>query len=344
MSIEKKNINVLVTGAGGDVAQGVLKSLLDSDISVKLYTTCISQYSAWLYHKDVVGIIAPPSSSKMYIDFLISTINHYKIDALFPTIDSEICSVTENTSIIESKTGAKVFTSNLESTLICDDKYKTYKHLQKHSFHAPKTIEMHHDLDAEYIKDSIGLPLIIKKKSGNGSKGIYICHAKSEIEAIDLNDSLVAQELLDLEAPEITAGVYIGDDGRIKGTCIFERHLRNGSTCMAKRIIDSDLEFQVEQIANSLNMKYINIQGKLIGGKIIPFELNGRLSGTTSMVRHVFNAPELFIRERILDQKIEIVSNSTAFIALRCTEEVYVNQSQVDAVVRRSIFMNTDQI
>ena len=62
-------IKVLVTGAGGDVGQGAIRSLLSLEIPVKIFATCVNKYSSWLYHPEVISYIAPLSSSKEYIPF-----------------------------------------------------------------------------------------------------------------------------------------------------------------------------------------------------------------------------------------------------------------------------------
>ena len=91
-----------------------------------------------------------------------------------------------------------------------------------------------------------------------------------------------------------------------------------------------------ERIARALGMKYLNIQSMRRGDELVPFEFNGRLSGTTAMVSRVFNAPEMFIRERILGERIARVDNPVRFVAMRYYEEVYATPEQIDALLARS--------
>ena len=136
-----KKIRVLVDGVGGDVGQGILKSLLDTELNIELYASCISDKSSWLY-KIENSYIFPLVSDENFIDFLVDFINKYKIDVYFPTVDSTLLKISKNKEFIESKTNVKIFIDNLEKIEICDDKYLTNKFLVKNSFYAPKTASM----------------------------------------------------------------------------------------------------------------------------------------------------------------------------------------------------------
>ena len=134
-------IRVLVDGAGGDVGQGILKSLLDTKLDIELYSSCISDTSSWLY-KIENSYIFPLVSDDNFIDFLVDFINKHNIDVYFPTVDSTLLKISKNKEFIENKTNVKIFIDNLEKVKICDDKYLTNKFLIENSFYAPKTTSM----------------------------------------------------------------------------------------------------------------------------------------------------------------------------------------------------------
>ena len=150
------------------------------------------------------------------------------------------------------------------------------------------------------------------------------------------DSSFILQEWLDPRQGEYTSGVYLGDDGSVKGVCTFRRKLKGGSTYIAERIIDRKLEEPLEEIAKSIGMKYLNIQSMRRGNKLVPFEFNGRLSGSTAMVAHVFNAPEMFIRERLLAMPIERNLNTDEFVVMRYYDEIYASESKIKALLLRS--------
>ena len=85
-------------------------------------------------------------------------------------------------------------------------------------------------------------------------------------------------------------------------------------------------------------MKYVNIQGRLKNNRLYIFELNGRLSGTTGIISRVFNAPELFLRERIFGEPIKRVVNNDEFYVMRYFEDIIVSQSSMDDLLDRSSY------
>ncbi len=328
-----KKISVLVDGVGGDVGQGVLKSLLDTELDIKLYASCISDTSSWLY-KIENSYIFPLVSEDGFIDFLIDFINENKIDVYFPTVDSALLKISEYKNFIESKTNVKIFIDVLEKIKICDDKFLTNKFLIDNDFNAPRTISMEDTLLDEFLLES-KYPLILKTKSGNGAKNVMKINSLEELKPFIGNSAWILQEFLDIQN-EITSGIYLGNDGKIKGIYILKRTLKSGSTHHAERIIDKNLEKQLINIARKMNMKYLNIQAVYKDNKVVPFEFNGRLSGTTGAMRQIFNVPEIFIRENILNQYIEPSNNIEKIYFTRYNEEIIYTEEDLKKLINRS--------
>lgn len=327
-------IKILVSGAGGDVGQGVLKALSASRLDIKLYTTCISSHSSWL-HAGVTSFIAPPSADEEYVAYLIRLIRRYGIQVFFPTVDSEITKIAREKARIEGETGVLVFVDNINRVSICDDKFSTAEFLRLNGFAYPESA-VADDQSVRDLAARSGYPIIVKKRSGKGNQDIYQVNSLAELDRRLCDPAFVVQEWLDPAFGEYTSGLYLGDDGEIKGVCTFRRKLKCGSTFIAERIIDPALEKPLENIARTLGMKYLNIQSMRRGSELVPFEFNGRLSGTTAMVSKVFNAPEMFIRERFLGEDLARVDNAFSFVAMRYYEEVYATPEQIDALLVRS--------
>lgn len=328
------SIKVLVSGAGGDVGQGVLKALAASSLDIEPHTTCIGPHSSWL-HMGVKSYIAPLSASEDYVPWLIRLIRRFGIQVFFPTVDGEITKIAREKARIEGETGAQVFVDGMDKVAISDDKLNTAEFLREHDFAYPASAaadgQAAHELAAR-----LGYPLIVKKRSGKGSQDVFQVNDAAELERRLGDPTFVVQEWLDPEQGEYTSGLYLGDDGEIKGVCTFRRKLKGGSTYIAERIVDPALEQQLERIARALGMKYLNIQSMRRGDELVPFEFNGRLSGTTAMVSKVFNAPEMFVRERILGEHIARVDNPVRFVAMRYYEEAYAAPEQIDDLIARS--------
>lgn len=328
-----KKIRVLVDGLGGDVGQGVLKSLLDTKLDIELYVSCISDKSSWLY-KIENSFIFPLVSDEKFIDFLVSFIIKYQIDVYFPTIDSTLLKISEYKKFIESKTNVKIFIDNLEKIKICDDKYLTNKFLIDNCFYAPQTISMDDiELDEFLLKNRY--PLILKTKTGNGAKNVLKVNSYQELKPFIGNSFWLLQEFLNIDN-EITCGIYLGNDKEIKGVYILKRTLKLGSTHHAERIIDENLEEQLINIAKKMDMQYLNIQAVYQDNIVLPFEFNGRLSGTTGTIRHIFNVPEIFIKENILNEYCNPINNKEKIFFTRYNEEIIYTQNDINKLKERS--------
>jgi len=333
--MKKIEIKALITGAGGDVGQGVLKALSTSTIGIELYATCISAHSSWLHTNGIHSFIAPPSDDPSYVDYLIRLIKRFNIQVYFPTVDSEIIKISQKKERIEAETGALVFVDDPERVAVCNDKFKTYEFLRRNGF-AHSASAVANDSEMQHLISSCGYPLIVKKRSGNGSQNVYKVHNASELALRASDREYLVQEWLDPAAGEYTSGIYLGDDGQVKGACTFRRQLKEGSTFIAERVIDQALEAPLEDMARELGMKYLNIQSMQRSNKLVPFEFNGRLSGSVAMIARLFNAPEMFIRERLLGEKLTRIDNPSRFIAMRYYEEVYATPTQILNLKKRS--------
>jgi len=328
-------IKVLVSGAGGDVGQGVLKALAASILEIEAYTTCIGPHSSWLHQPGIASFIAPLSASEDYVPWLIRLIRRHGIQVFFPTVDGEIVKIAREKARIEGETGAQVMVGGMDKVSVSDDKFNTAEFLRANGFAYPASA-IADGPEARALAARLGYPLIVKKRSGKGSQDVFQVESGAELERRLGDPTFVVQEWLDPAQGEYTSGLYLGDDGEIKGVCTFRRQLKGGSTYIAERIIDPVLEQSLERIARAMGMKYLNIQSMRRGNELVPFEFNGRLSGTTAMVAKVFNAPEMFIRERLLGERIARVDNPVRFVAMRYYEEVYATPEQIDALIARS--------
>jgi len=333
--VNKSKINVLVDGVGGDVGQGIIKCLKDSEINVNIHSGCISPQSGWLYQTKE-GCMFPPVDADNFENFIINYINDNNIDVYFPTIDQAIYKISRLRSNIEEKTKCIVFVDSPEKIDICEDKYKTVQFLEKNNFHFPKSCELISLADVNAFVKHNGFPLILKPKSGNGSKGVLIINETDELLTSIGDTSLMLQEFLDIEY-EITSGIYLGDDSEVKGIYVLKRTLKNGSTFHAERLVDSRLNEQLISIAKSMDMKYINIQATYKDNDLKPFEFNGRMSGTTGAMRRVFNAPEIFIKERLLGETVTPSMSDEIFFFTRYNEELFFTKEEVESVRKRSI-------
>lgn len=326
-----KKIRALVSGAGGESGQGVLKALQQSDLPVELYAMCIRRESAGLHQPGVMGFVAPFSHSPEYIPFVTDLIEQFGIDAFFPTVDSEIGLVSAAKRELTTRTGASILVGEPAQVAVTQDKSETIRFLQQHGFEFPKTF-LANDSNLLASISSLGFPVVVKPRSGNGSRDIHLVNSATQLAPWIGNSRYLVQEWLDPENGEFSTGIYIGRDGQWRGSCTLKRELRGGSTVIAQRVSDRALEQPLEEIAEALGLTYLNIQSMRRGDHLIPFEFNGRLSGSTAIVARVFNAPEMFIKEYVLGESVEKQVGLDQFTAIRYYEEVFVSPNQLSDI------------
>lgn len=328
----RDRVRVLVSGAGGDVGHAVIKALRRSELPTEVFATCIRPESPGLFVADH-GFVAPRSDSTDYLPFVVSLIHKFAIDVFIPTVDSEMALIAKERTTLETTTGVKVFVNDATTVAVADDKLATAHFLEQEGFPFPRTMQAD-DPEAITFASDLGYPIIAKPRRGRGSRGVAVVHDAAHLQTYLGDDQIVLQEWLDPVLGEFTSGIYLGDDQEVKGVCILERELRHGSTHVARRICDENLERPLIAMTHRLGAKYLNVQAMRRGNELVPFELNGRLSGTTAMVSRVFNAPEMFIRERVLGERLYRVTSKQEFVALRFLDEIYVSPAQINELER----------
>ena len=120
--------NVLVTGVGAIVGYGIIKSLRDSDLSVKI--TGIDIYDDAVGQKWCDSFIqAKPAAAPDYIDFLKMVMDQNHIDIVFFGTEQEIDRTSHETREDFLRYKKKLVLNNLDIIDLTDDKYSTFQKL-----------------------------------------------------------------------------------------------------------------------------------------------------------------------------------------------------------------------
>jgi carbamoyl-phosphate synthase large subunit len=325
---------ILVSGASGDVAQGVLKALQRCPLDLELHTTCVFADSAFL-HREFHAYLAPYSASEQYIPFLIDLIRKQKIDLFLPTVDSEMMMVAQARPELEAATGVRVCVGSPEQIAVCQDKLATAEFLRREGFSYPRTLSAD-DPGAPNFLQELGYPVVVKPRQGRGSAQVALLSEGGAAAPYLGDPRFCFQEWLPEAEGEYTTGIYLGDDGEVKGIATLRRELRHGSTFKAFRVLEPALEAPLADMARRLGLKYLNVQARRVGDRLVPFEFNGRFSGTTGILARVFNAPEMVVREWLRGERLEPQNSQEEFMALRYYEEVYTTPGALEALKERS--------
>ena len=217
---------------------------------------------------------------------------------------------------------------------ICQDKARLAGFLSGHGFAVPRFREVRHIAD---IGGFDVFPVIVKPSlGGGGSANVLIAQSRAELEAfcaylLTLYPRVLVQEYVGTPESEFTVGVLFGRDGTLINSIGIRRIIANALSLRTRVPNRSDrtelgpalvvssgisqgeigrwpeVTAQCERIAAALRPQApVNIQCRLVDGVAIPFEINPRFSGTTSLRALAgYNEPDVLIRRDVMGETIE---------------------------------------
>ena len=313
-------INILVTGAGGGVGQGIIKSIkLINDLDINVIAADMSPLASGLYGGDT-AILVPAASAENYFEVISQICVENHINYYFPGTDVELLKAADFSSRLYQICQTETAICPKEVIEIADDKYSTYKFLTDNGFDAPNT-SFPNDIDLTNLQ----YPIIVKPRIGCRSIGVYkvnnVHEAKS---AIDSVEEPIIQEYLD--GDEFTCTVVAVKDNISDVLCL-KRDLRAGDTYRAFPEKNYAIESYVKALALKLGIYgSCNFQLRLDHGIPKLFEINSRFSGTTPFCAQLgFNPVEFYLKAKLnIPYKSNI--NYDAMV-LRHWTEVVVSKS-----------------
>ena len=328
MNIQK---NILVTGAGALLGQGILRLLQISDFSKKIFTADPDPKSSGHWLGDY-AILIPKVSQPDYIEFIEKIIIEHKIDAILVGTDVELPILSKHKESFFRKYNCKVIISNEEVINIANNKFLTAEFLKQHHFPFPYSVMANDKDKLKEIEQKFGFPLFAKPSDGARSLGIKKIENHDELmEIYDPNSNLVVQQFLPETEGEYTSGCVVVD-GKCKAIVTLKRDLRDGNTYRA--YIDSETakyDKFIIPIAEKLNPDGpVNFQFRIFNGKPVIFEINGRFSGTTPL-RHFFGFNEVstILKYYLFNVEIEgpILRNG---VVLRTWSDIFIDEKELE--------------
>tara|TARA_R100001369_G_scaffold92156_2_gene135768 strand:+ start:221 stop:1171 length:951 start_codon:yes stop_codon:yes gene_type:complete len=278
--------NILVTGCGGDIGQSLGKILLKSKYTKNLFGIDISDKNAaqFIYPNFSVGLRFTNTS---YLHKLEAFIKENEIDIVIPIAEPELRYFSEQ-NILDDIAGAKMITASSKALEVGFNKYKTAQFLKSEGFPFPKT---HLAKDLKTIKS---FPVILKSKTGSGSKDIYKIDSMDEFSFYTRNnvEDYVVQEFITDKNGEFTCGLFRSSKGEIRSQ-IFKRELLSGYSGYGEVVENGTITALLEELAVKIDLVgSINVQLRLSESLPMIFEINPRFSSTV-LFRHLFGFEDL---------------------------------------------------
>lgn len=308
--MERKTI--LVTGIGGNVAQGALRNILSLNLDINIIGVDISPFTAG-NHLCNRTYVVPYAYDENYIPTIKGIIETEKVDVVIPTTDYEVYYLALNKAALNTTIAA----SAADIAKIYLDKYLTYQHHRKLQIPFAQSW-----LPSEY-KNEVD-DIIVKPREGRGSKNIHFNPPNPQ----SFSDEFVIQPLH--KGIEITTAFYVKRDGTLHGLFTMERELANGATSKSNTTKKHDAELEriiKKMIAHKGLYGSINLQSIVDDkGQVIPFEINCRISGTNSIRHNLgFRDVEYTIQEYLLNQRPNAIKAIDGVAVRMLCDVIYPN-------------------
>ncbi len=275
--------NIFVTAASSLIGYGILKSIRSTKKTHRLIGSTIYKNSIAPAFTDVC-IEAPYCDSEGYIDWVIKVIKDHNVDLVIPSFEEDVIILTNHRKKIES-TGVKVVLNNFELVQLCNDKWEFYKVLKSNNY----THVIPSSLSSEFqeLEGEFGLPLLLKPRQGNASKGIVRVYKEEtfDLHKEGIGKKLMVQPLIGKDDKEFTTSAFCDGKGGFNAIITFKRQLsKNGYTNVAEVIENEEIKGAVLAVCKILKpIGPTNFQFRMHNGVFHLLEINPRFSSSTSL-------------------------------------------------------------
>lgn len=270
--IDKKKINVLVTGCGGDIGQSVGKILNESDLIDNLFGCDISDKNAakFIYSNFFLGL---PCKDVNFVKNLENIVIEHNIDFIIPISEPELRFFSKQN--INKIGEAQLILASAEALKVGFDKLFTANFLKDENLPFPVTQAL------DEVDSVEKFPVILKSRTGSGSSDVTVVFDNEIITSFMGNKSdYIVQEFLDGDNGEYTCGVFRSSEGLTR-SIILKRELMGGFTGYAEIIANEVITKLLHAVAEKLKLRgSINIQLRLTSKGPVVFEINPRFSST----------------------------------------------------------------
>ena len=285
---------VLVTGTGGPSGVAFMKALVDEPWEI--YSADIDPYAAGLY---LVAprrrAIVPRGDSETFVAEIIALCVRERIDVLVPTVDSELLPLARARAQL-AECGIALVLAAEQTLRDCLDKWALHGRCID-AVRVPHTLLV----DADFEPAACSPPVIVKPRSGSGSRGVHRVDDVADLKRLPRDASLLVQELL--PGTEYSLDVLARSDGAIIAVVPRARlKLDSGIAVTGHTVHDESLEAIGRAVARRIGLTSMaNVQVKLTAdGEPALLEVNPRFPGTMSLtVASGVNMPRLCVREAL---------------------------------------------
>jgi carbamoyl-phosphate synthase large subunit len=293
MSRERQR--VLITGMGGPSGISILRGIA-GEPDLEVVSADLDPYAAGLY---LVGAdrrtLLPRGDDPGFVDALLDVAVRLRARLIVPTVDSELPGVARARDRFQ-ESGIGLVVASPETLSTCLDKWVLHGRCRA-TVRVPETWLV----DERFDPEAPPLPVIVKPRSGSGSRGIRLITAREDLRALPPDGTQLVQE--HLPGAEYSLDVLAASDGQVAAVVPRERlKVDSGIAITGRTLHDERLETYGRTVAGLIGLTTVaNVQVKLdTTGEPALLEVNPRFPGTMPLtIAAGINMPLLAIREAL---------------------------------------------
>lgn len=318
---------VLVTGVGGATGIGAVRAL-NEETSHEIIGVDMNPDAVGLYFADI-GQTVPPAVDDSWADELIRLIKDFDVDIVIPTVDEELDHLPKLTTSLLDRDSVIAPRQDVIDTAI--DKYKSYECLKNEGHTVPQTWL---GTDVDRI-DAADFPLLVKPRSGRGSRGIEIIENRKDLEShLDRTDFATEELLLQevISGTEYTTSVISTKNNQLLGIIPKEAIKKEGITVKGATRQNSVITRSCQEIFETLKPTGpMNVQ-QIVDENGDPYiiEINPRFSSTSNLtVAAGVNEFDLLLRDALGESVSRINGYETDLYILRYDDQLFLPEEKL---------------
>jgi carbamoyl-phosphate synthase large subunit len=275
---EPRDVRVLVTGAGGPAAIAVIKSLR-ADPSVSLIAADMDNWAAGLYLVPPADrTLIPSGLTPEFAAELLARCQELRASIVIPTVDAELRPLAAARRSFEDA-GIGLMLPPEHALSVTLDKLALAR-----TCDGVVTVPRTELLSEELSPDEWTYPVIVKPRTGSGSRDITAIVSAEELKTMGPSPDFIVQEYLPGE--EYSIDMLADARGRVvAGVPRVRARVDSGVSVAGRTLHDRELEQLGASVATAAGLTYIaNIQVRRDDtGRPALLEVNPRAPGSLSL-------------------------------------------------------------
>jgi carbamoyl-phosphate synthase large subunit len=271
-------VRVLVTGAGGPAAIAAMKSLR-ADESVELIAADMDPWASGLYLVPAgARTLIPAGAAPDFTEVLLTRCLTLGVHVVVPTVDSELRPLARAREAFAAA-GVGLLLAPLAALDVILDKLALVERCAS-VVRTPRTELFGPAVDPA----SWSYPVVVKPRTGSGSRGVIIVDSAAQLTALERSPSLIVQDFLPGE--EYSVDVLADASGHVIASVPRLRaRVDSGVSVGGLTVHDPEVEWFGRAVARATGVTYVaNVQCRRDGeGRPALLEVNPRMPGTLGL-------------------------------------------------------------